>query len=269
MRMIVAPSADLDMAVRAIVFAAVGTAGQRCTTLRRLFVHRSIRADLTHRLRQDLFEPADRRPARGRHAGRPADRPGRARAGCSAALKRAQEEGGKRPRRRACRQGVPNGGAYVEPAIVEMPDQTGYRARGDLRADPLYAAATTTWTKRSRIHNDVPQGLSSSIFTLDLREAETFLSAAGIRLRHRQRQYRALRRRDRRRVRRRKGDRRRPRERLRRLEGLYAPADQHGELFGHAAAGAGGAVRFLASKPNWQGRFRPWLTIGISAELFE
>ena len=80
------------------------------------------------------------------------------------------------------------------------------------------------------MHNDVPQGLSSAIFTSDLLEAEQFLSAAGSRLRHRQRQHRHQRRGDRRRVRRREGDRRRPRVRLRRLEGLHAPPDQHDQL---------------------------------------
>ena len=265
--MVVAPSADLDMAVRAIVFSAVGTAGQRCTSLRRLIVHRSIRADLTHRLVKTysslpIGDPRKEETLVGPlidHAAR--DR-------MQAALKRAKEEGGKVHGGGAVAKGVPNGGAYVEPAIVEMPDQSGI-VREETFAPILYTLGYDGLDEAIAIHNDVPQGLSSSIFTLNLREAETFLSATRIRLRHRQRQYRPLGRGNRRRVRRREGDRRRPRERLRRLEGLYAPADEHGELFGQAAARARGEVRFLASKPNWQGRFRPWLTIGISAELFE
>ena len=93
------------------------------------------------------------------------------------------------------------------------------------------------------LHNDVPQGLSSSIFTNDLREAERFLVGGGSRLRHRQRQHRPVRRRDRRRLRRREGDRRRPRVRLRRLEGLHAPRHQHDQFRHDAAARPGRQVR--------------------------
>ena len=78
----------------------------------------------------------------------------------------------------AVAKGVPNGGAYVEPAIVEMPDQTGI-VREETFAPILYTLGYDTLDEAIAIHNDVPQGLSSSIFTLNLREAETFLSAAG------------------------------------------------------------------------------------------
>ena len=120
--MIVAPSADLDMAVRAIVFSAVGTAGQRCTTLRRLIVHQSIRANLTQLVKAYAGLPIG--DPRRRHASRSADRQGGPRQDADSA---------NAPKTRAARfmagehvgKGVPNGGAYVEPAIVEMPDQTG------------------------------------------------------------------------------------------------------------------------------------------------
>ena len=93
------------------------------------------------------------------------------------------------------------------------------------------------------MHNDVPQGLSSSIFTLDQREAETFMSAAGLRLRHRQRQHRHLGRRDRRRLRRREDHRRRARERLGLVARLHASRHQHHQLLHLAPARAGCELR--------------------------
>jgi aldehyde dehydrogenase (NAD+) len=175
--MIVAPSADLDMAVRAIVFSAVGTAGQRCTSLRRLVVHHSIRADLTHRLRKAyaslaIGDPREQRTLVGPlvdHA---------ARDKMQAALDRAKSEGGAVHGGRTVAEGVPNGGAYVEPAIVEMPGQTGI-VREETFAPILYTLGYDALDEAIAIHNDVPQGLSSSIFTLNMREAETFLSVSG------------------------------------------------------------------------------------------
>ena len=127
-----------------------------------------------------------------------------------------------------------------------MPDQSGV-VREETFAPILYTLGYDTLDEAIAIQNDVPQGLSSSIFTLNLREAESVSVGGRVRLRDRQRQHRPLRRRDRRSFRRREGDRRRPRERLRRLESLHAPTDEHGELFGQAAARAGGAVRFLTA----------------------
>jgi aldehyde dehydrogenase (NAD+) len=175
--MIVAPSADLDMAVRAILFSAVGTAGQRCTSLRRLIVHRSIRADLTRRLVKAYASLAVGDPREARtlvgplidHA---------ARDKMSAALERAKAEGGAVHGGRTVAEGVPNGGAYVEPAIVEMPGQTGI-VREETFAPILYVLGYDSLSEAIAIHNDVPQGLSSCIFTLDVREAETFLSSVG------------------------------------------------------------------------------------------
>ena len=95
-----------------------------------------------------------------------------------AALDRAKSEGGAVHGGRTVAEGVPNGGAYVEPAIVEMPGQTGI-VREETFAPILYTLGYDALTEAIAIHNDVPQGLSSSIFTLNMREAETFLSVSG------------------------------------------------------------------------------------------
>ncbi|MFL9503677.1 aldehyde dehydrogenase family protein, partial [Rhodopseudomonas palustris] len=118
--MIVAPSADLDMAVRAIVFGAVGTAGQRCTSLRRLIAHHSIRAELVARLTKayaslPIGDP--RKPTT--LIGPLIDQASRDR--MLAQLAKAKAEGGTVHGGRAVAEGVPQGGAYVEPALVEMP----------------------------------------------------------------------------------------------------------------------------------------------------
>ena len=175
--MIVAPSADLDMAIRAILFSAVGTAGQRCTSLRRLIVHRSIRADLTHRLVKAYSSLPIGDPRQdGTLVGPLIDHAARDR--MQAALKRAQTEGGKVHGGGNVAKGVPNGGAYVEPAIVEMPDQSGI-VREETFAPILYTLGYESLDEAIAIQNDVPQGLSSSIFSLNLRETEAFLSASG------------------------------------------------------------------------------------------
>ncbi len=175
--MIVAPSADLEMAARAILFSAVGTAGQRCTSLRRLIIHHSIRPELTRRLVKAysglrIGDPRDAQTLVGPlidHA---------ARERMTAALGRARAEGGVVHGGRILEDGVPAGGAYVEPAIVEMARQTA-TVREETFAPILYTLGYDALEEAIAIQNDVPQGLSSCIFTLDLREAETFLSAAG------------------------------------------------------------------------------------------
>ena len=175
--MIVAPSADLDMAIRAIVFSAVGTAGQRCTSLRRLIVHRSIRADLTHRLVKAYSSlPVGDPRKEGTLVGPLIDDAARDR--MQSALKRAKAEGGVVHGGGTVAEGAPNGGAYVEPAIVEMPGQTGI-VREETFAPILYTLGYDALDEAIAIQNDVPQGLSSSIFTLNMREADTFLSATG------------------------------------------------------------------------------------------
>ena len=174
--MIVAPSADLDMAVRAIVFSAVGTAGQRCTSLRRLIVHHSIRAELVAKLVKaygslPIGDPRSATTLVGPlvdHAARDA---------MFAALEAARADGGLVHGGRAA-TGAPQGGAYVEPAVVEMPAQTAVVKR-ETFAPILYVLGYETLDEAIALQNDVPQGLSSCIFTLNLREAEAFLSAAG------------------------------------------------------------------------------------------
>jgi aldehyde dehydrogenase (NAD+) len=175
---IVAPSADLDLVVRAVLFAAVGTAGQRCTSLRRLIVHASVADDLVERLvaayrsvpigdpREDgtLVGPLVTGEAFGR---------------MEAALGQARDEGGEI---------VVGGGRthadrwpdawYAEPTIVRMPTQSDVVAR-ETFAPILYVLTYSELDEAIALQNGVPQGLASSIFTTDLREAERFLAAAG------------------------------------------------------------------------------------------
>jgi aldehyde dehydrogenase (NAD+) len=171
--MIVAPSADLDMAVRAITFGAVGTAGQRCTSLRRLIVHRDIRDDLVARLIKAYASlPVGDPREPGTLIGPLIDTAARDR--MLAQLDKARAEGG------IVHGGQPQSGpgAYVTPALVEMPGQTA-TVREECFAPILYVLTYDTLDQAITLQNDVPQGLSSCIFTLNLREAETFLSAAG------------------------------------------------------------------------------------------
>ena len=175
--MIVAPSADLDMAVRAIVFGAVGTAGQRCTSLRRLIVHRSIRTDLMARLTRAYASLAIGDPrAPGTLIGPLVDHAARDR--MLVQLDRARATGGIVHGGAPVTTGVPQGGAYITPALVEMPAQTETVCE-ETFAPILYVLTYDSFDDAIALQNGVPQGLSSCIFTLNLREAETFLSAAG------------------------------------------------------------------------------------------
>ncbi|OYX42744.1 MAG: aldehyde dehydrogenase family protein [Rhodobacterales bacterium 32-67-9] len=175
--MIVAPSADLDMAVRAIVFSAVGTAGQRCTSLRRLIAHNSIKDDLVAKLAKAYASLPVGDPRKSTTLVGPLiDHAARDR--MQAALEQAKSEGGTVHGGKTVTSGVPQGGAYVEPAIAEMPKQTE-TVRTETFAPILYVMGYETLEEAIAIQNDVPQGLSSCIFTLNLREAEAFLSAAG------------------------------------------------------------------------------------------
>ena len=175
--MIVAPSADLDMAVRAIVFSAVGTAGQRCTSLRRLIAHNSIREDLVARLAKAYGSLPIGDPRKATTLIGPLIDHG-ARDRMQAALERAKSEGGTVHGGRTVAEGVPQGGAYVEPAIAEMPAQSD-TVRTETFAPILYVMGYETLDEAIAIQNDVPQGLSSCIFTLNMREAEKFLSSVG------------------------------------------------------------------------------------------
>jgi len=164
--MIVAPSADLELASRAILFSAAGTAGQRCTTLRRLIVHESIAEELVARVRQ-LFAHVtvgDPREA-GTLIGPLIDE--------SAFNAMKDVLGGEIKRVDA----VP-GGFYVRPAIVEVAAQDGSILR-ETFAPILYVLRYRDLDEAIALQNAVPQGLSSSIFTTDVREAERFMSAAG------------------------------------------------------------------------------------------
>lgn len=175
--MIVAPSADLDLAVRAIVFSAVGTAGQRCTSLRRLIVHESIRDDLVARLQAayrslKVGDPRERDTLVGPLIDAEAAQM------MTEALDSARAEGGTVHGGEVASASVPSGGAYVHPALVEMPGQTDTVKR-ETFAPILYVMAYEDFEGAVAMQNEVPQGLSSCIFTTDVREAEAFLSAIG------------------------------------------------------------------------------------------
>lgn len=175
--MIVAPSADLEMALRAIVFSAVGTAGQRCTSLRRIIVHEDIYDALVPRLVETYGKlPIGDPLAEGTLVGPLID--DAAADAMDAALAQAQKEGGKvHGGGRVLTDTFPNA-AYVAPAIVEMPAQSAIMHH-ETFAPILYAVKYTELDEAIALQNAVPQGLSSCIFTTDVREAETFLSAAG------------------------------------------------------------------------------------------
>jgi aldehyde dehydrogenase (NAD+) len=169
--MVVAPTADLALAERAITFAAVGTAGQRCTTLRRLFVHDEVYDRLVPRLRQVWAEvPVGNPLEEGTLVGPLIDEA--AVEAMQAALESARAQGG------IVRGGEPLGGLYVRPAIVEMPGQSEITLR-ETFAPILYVMRYGSLEEAIEAHNEASQGLASSIFTNDIREAETFLSAAG------------------------------------------------------------------------------------------
>ncbi len=175
--MIVGPSADLEMAIRAIVFSAVGTAGQRCTTLRRLIVHHDVHAALVSRLRAtDDGLPIGDPLADGTLVGPLID--GFAHSAMASALERATTDGGAvSGGERVLIEEFPNA-FYVKPAIVEMPSQTAV-IREETFAPILYVLRYGDLSDAIAMHNDVPQGLSSCIFSTDMRETETFLSAIG------------------------------------------------------------------------------------------
>jgi aldehyde dehydrogenase (NAD+) len=175
--MVVAPTADLELAVRSIVFAAAGTCGQRCTTLRRLIVHESVADELRNRLlaayqRLPIGDPT----AAGTLVGPLIDEA--AAAAMDAALDEARAQGGKIHGGGRVTSGVPRGGAYVRPALVEI-DADAAVVQRETFAPILYFMRYRDFDEAIAIHNAVPQGLSSAIFTGDVREAELFCSAAG------------------------------------------------------------------------------------------
>lgn len=172
---IVAPSADLDLALRGIAFAAMGTAGQRCTTLRRLFVHTSCYDALVPRLKAAYASVPVGDPRRaGTLVGPLIDQSAYER--MLAALAEARAAGGKVTGGE--RVDSATGAFYVRPALVEFPAQAEI-ARHETFAPILYVMPYMDLGDAIAWQNDVPQGLSSSIFTNDMREAELFISARG------------------------------------------------------------------------------------------
>ena len=174
---IVTPSADLDLTLRGVAFAAMGTAGQRCTTLRRLFVHADVYDMLVPRLIRAYASVKVGNPLQGALVGPLIDQA--ALTAMQRALAAARAVGGVVSGGEAVAgAGSPGSGAYVRPALVEMPAQVGPVVE-ETFAPILYVMKYTDFGAAVRLQNAVPQGLSSSIFTNDLREAEIFLSAAG------------------------------------------------------------------------------------------
>jgi aldehyde dehydrogenase (NAD+) len=174
---IVAPSADMELARRAILFAAVGTCGQRCTTLRRLIVHQGVAPDLIRRLAADYEQlPIGNPLDPGTLVGPLIDEP--AADAMEAALHAAGRQGGVVHGGQRIARGVPAGGFYVRPALVEI-SAAAPIVQHETFAPILYVTTYRDISEAVAIHNGVPQGLASAIFTNDVREAELFCSAAG------------------------------------------------------------------------------------------
>lgn len=174
---IVCPSADLDLTLRAVAFSAMGTAGQRCTTLRRLFVHETVYDALVPRLRQAYANVAIGDPrADGVLVGPLIDAAAldaMAKALGAARAAGAEIIGGER----VAVDGLPEG-SYVRPALVEIAEHAG-PVLEETFAPILYVMRVSSLEGAIRLQNAVTQGLSSSIFTNDVREAELFLSERG------------------------------------------------------------------------------------------
>jgi aldehyde dehydrogenase (NAD+) len=174
---IVCPSADLDLALRAIAFAAMGTAGQRCTTLRRLFVHDSIHDRLVPRLRGAFASVRIGDPREAATLVGPLI-DAEAFAAQQAALAEARASGGRIAGGERVYADMWPEAFYVRPALAEMPHQTEL-VRRETFAPILYVMRYTEFEEALRLHNNVSQGLASAIFTTDLREAGHFLSVEG------------------------------------------------------------------------------------------
>ena len=174
---IATPSADLGLAVRGIAFAAAGTCGQRCTTTRRLIVHASVRDSLVGALKRAYAGLSIGSPLEpGVLVGPLIDRAGFE--AMQEALRKARAEGGRvTGGERALQDRYPDA-YYVRPAIVEMTQQTD-TVRSETFAPILYVLEYEDFEQALRLHNEVPQGLASAIFSNDLRETELFLSARG------------------------------------------------------------------------------------------
>ena len=172
---IVAEDADLQLATRAIVFGAVGTAGQRCTSTRRIIMHKQIAMELTQRLASAYAQVRIGDPMEADTLMGPlvvessVDE-------MTEAIERARQDGGQvifggNPLPRL-------GENFIEPTIIRMPAQTEI-VRRETFAPILYLLEYETLDEAIKLHNEVPQGLSSAIFTDSLRNTEAFLSVAG------------------------------------------------------------------------------------------
>ncbi len=178
--MILTPNANLDLVLPAITFAAVGTCGQRCTSMRRLIVHTSVKDTIVKRLVKVYEQLKIGSPVEdGTLIGPLIDEA--AADAMDATLKKAQTQGGKLITgggRVSGGEGVPEGGVYVRPAIVEIPHDAEV-IQTETFAPILYVMTYDDFDQAIAIHNDVPQGLSSAVFTDNVREAELFCGPAG------------------------------------------------------------------------------------------
>jgi len=171
---IVEQDADFELAVRGILFGAVGTAGQRCTTTRRVFAHESIIDELARQLvraygQVTIGDPLDDGTLMGPLINQQAI------ATYRQAIATARQEGGEV----LCGNRVLDSpGSFVEPTIIRMPQQTA-QVRNEAFVPILYLMPFAELDQAIAAQNDVPQGLSSAIFTSSLSQAEQFLSAAG------------------------------------------------------------------------------------------
>ncbi|MFU2053610.1 aldehyde dehydrogenase family protein [Gallibacterium anatis] len=174
--MILTPSADLDLAIRGILFAAVGTAGQRCTTLRRLILHSSIRDEVVARIKKAYASVSIGHPLEGNLVGPLIDQ--QSFDAMQSALERAKAAGGVVTGGERVLADVYPQAYYVKPAIVEMPVQHEV-VKHETFAPILYVMSYDDFEQAIEMQNDVPQGLSSCVFTNNMREAELFLSDRG------------------------------------------------------------------------------------------
>ncbi|WP_430473855.1 L-piperidine-6-carboxylate dehydrogenase [Thalassospira lucentensis] len=175
--MIITPSADIDMSVRAVVFSAVGTCGQRCTSLRRLIVHKDVKDQLLPKIIAAYKSVKIGDPLKdGVLVGPLIDKD--AFDNMQTALTKAKADGGTvHGGERTLEAEYPNA-FYVTPSVVEMPGQTD-TVKHETFAPILYVMTYETLEEAIALQNDVPQGLSSCIFSTDLRETELFLSSVG------------------------------------------------------------------------------------------
>jgi L-aminoadipate-semialdehyde dehydrogenase len=176
---IVTPSADLDLAVRGIVFSAAGTAGQRCTSLRRVIAHRSVVDTLVDRIVKAYASlPIGDPSSDGTLVGPLIHE--RAYRDMVGALEQAEADGGELIGGQRCAVGGDAGASayYVTPAVVRMPEQTAV-VHDETFAPILYVLTYDDLDEAVALNNAVPQGLSSAIFTTDVREAERFMAADG------------------------------------------------------------------------------------------